>query len=287
MRPGVRYLLAPIMLAATAVGTAHGQSAQEVLQHMLDTYVERSQGVENYTLVQQVMGFESELYFEKEMMDGLPVFRLRQSKVGGRVISQPDADDMGWERMYQLMPELMQHAEYVGRADAQGFPVHVVAVRNLHEIDFSPLPESEQADFVPETMTLHVDADQWIVRRAELSGTMIAEGEQHDFTADVAMTDYREVGGMLHPFLVTVNVQGLAEAMGMDSEKMAELQQQLEAAKKQMEQMPEAQRKMMEDMMQQQMANLEQMLEGDGEGGMTIEVQAKELLVNSGPPGGE
>jgi hypothetical protein len=269
------------------VGSAHGQSAQDVLQQMLDTYVERSEGVENYTLVQEVMGFESEMYFEKETMDGLPMFRLRQSKVGGRVINQPDADDMGWERMYQLMPELMQRAEYVGRGDAAGFPVHVVSVRNLHEIDFSPLPESEGSDFVPETMTLHVDADEWIVRRAELSGTMTAEGQQHDFTADVAMTDYREVGGMLHPFLVTVNVKGLAEAMGVSSENMAELRQQLDEMKKQMEQMPEAQRQMMERMMQQQMANVEQMLEGDGDGGMTIEVRVKDLLVNGGPPGGQ
>jgi hypothetical protein len=287
MRHVARSLLLPVVLALATAGTAQGQSAQDVLQHMLDTYVERSEGVEDYTLVQEVMGFESEMYFEKETLDGLPMFRLRQSKVGGRVLTQPDEDDMGWERMYQVMPELMQRAEYVGRADAGGFPVHVVAVRSLHEIDFSPLPESEGSDFVPETMTLHVDADQWIVRRAELSGTMTAEGKQHDFTADVAMTDYREVGGMLHPFLMTVNVQGLAEAMGMDSEKMAELQQQLEAAKKQMEQMPEAQRQTMERMMQQQMANLEQMMEGDGEGGMAIEVRVKDLRVNSGPPEGE
>ena len=32
---------------------------------------------------------------------------------------------------------------------------------------------------------------------------------------------------------------------------------------------------------------LEQMLEGDGDGGMTIEVRVKDLLVNGGPPGGQ
>jgi hypothetical protein len=273
-----------IAVAVAAAGSAHGQSASQILQHMLDAHVQRAERVDNYTLIQEVMGFDSEMYFEKETVDGLPMFHLRQTKVGGRTISQPDADDAGWERMYQLLPELMERADYAGRGDVHSFPVHVIEVRDLHEVDFAPIPDSEGSEFVPETMTLHVDADQWIVRRAELSGSMTANGQQHDFTADVEMTDYREIEGMLHPYVVTVKVSGLADAMGMSEEDMAELREQLEEMKQQMEQMPEAQRKMVEQMMSQRMAGLEQMLGNSGDGAMTIEMRVKELLVNSGRP---
>ena len=287
MRHAARILLPLLAIAFAVTDSARGQSAAEIFQRMLETHVQHAEGVENYTLVQEVMGFESEMYFEKETMNGLPVFRLRQSNVGGRVISQPDEDDAGWERLYQLVPELTQRSEYLGRSETHGYPVHVIDVSNLHEIDFLPIPGSDEADFVPDRMTLHVDADQYIVRWAEITGTMTANGEQHDFTASTDLTDYREVGGMLHPFLVTVKVSGLAEAMGVDDEEMAQLRGQIEEMKKQMEQMPEAQRKMLEQMVEQQMAGLEQMLQGGGEGAMTIEVRVKELLVNSGPLGGE
>lgn len=277
--------LALFVAASLAVaGNAQSQSSSEILQRMLDAHVERADGVDNYTLVQEVMGFESEMYFEKEMAEGLPMFRLRQTKMGGRVITQPDADDAGWERMYQLLPELMERAEYVGRGEAHGFRVHVIEIRNLDEVDFAPIPESDGSEFAPETMRLHVDADQWIVRRAELSGSVTSEGQQHDFTADVEMTDYRDVEGMLHPHLVTMSVSGLADAMGVSNEDMAEMREQLEEMKKQMEQMPEAQRKMMEQMMSQRMAGLEQMLGDSGDGAMTIEMRVKELRVNSGRP---
>ncbi|MGD8728020.1 MAG: hypothetical protein PVH40_10265, partial [Gemmatimonadales bacterium] len=91
---------------------------------------------------------------------------------------------------------------------------------------------------------------------------------------------------MLHPFLVTVEVRGLADAMGVSPQEMAELREQLDEMKKQLAEMPEAQRKMVEGMMEQRMAGLEQMLQNSGDGAMTIEMRVKELRVNSGPPGG-
>jgi len=108
----------------------------------------------------------------------------------------------------------------------------------------------------------------------------------NDFTATTDLTDYREVEGMWHPFLVTVKVSGLAEATGVDDAEMARLRAQVDEMKKQMEQMPEAQRKMMEQMMEQRMSGFEEMLQGAGDGTMTIEVRVKELRVNSGPLGG-
>ncbi len=286
MRVPARCLHLVVLITLFVSGSLHSQSAGEVLQRMLDTHLRQSANVENYTVVQEVMGFETQLYFEKELVNDQPTFRLRQSRVGGRIISQPEDDAAGWERLYQLIPELTRRAEYVGRSETHGFPVHVIEVRGLQELEFSPIPDSDEADFVPEKMLLHVDADRWIVRWAELTGTVTTRGGQHDFTATTDLTDYRDIEGLVHPFLITVRVIGLAEAMGVADTDMAQLRAQIEEMKKQMEQMPEAQRRMMEQMLEQRLAGFEDMLEGGGEGAMTVEIRVKELRVNSGPLGG-
>ena len=48
-------------------GTAAAQSPAEIVEAMLSEYEERIAGVENYTMVKAVMGFESVTYYEKEM----------------------------------------------------------------------------------------------------------------------------------------------------------------------------------------------------------------------------
>ena len=52
------------------------QSARDIVDEMLAAYEARMTGIENYTLVQGVMGFETVTYHEKEVSaDGRAVFR--------------------------------------------------------------------------------------------------------------------------------------------------------------------------------------------------------------------
>jgi hypothetical protein len=254
---------------------------------MYDAHVRRLRGVENYTIVQEVMGFETTQYFEKEMVDGSPVFRLRKTMTGGMAMDAEGDEDQGWEEFYTDAPRMAEHFDYAGRDEVAGHRVHVLVVNDPDAIDFdarSMSPEEEQ-DFRAEKVTVYVDTDQLVMRRMVVDGQMSHEGEYHDVTSTIDLDDYRDVAGMLHPFRMTMRMTGMQEAMGMTEADMAEMRQQMEEAKRQMEQMPEAQRKMMEKMLEQQMQNMEQMM-GGGEGGdMTVEMLVTDLRVNSGPPG--
>ena len=70
---------------AVAIPTAplSAQSASDIVERMLSEYARRAEGVENYTLIQDAMGFETISYFVKEMDEGRPVFRLQRTLAGG------------------------------------------------------------------------------------------------------------------------------------------------------------------------------------------------------------
>ncbi len=271
-----RVLTAALVTALALPAAGRAQSAADILNRMLSEYERRSQGVENYTIVQETMGMETVTYFEKETVDGHPVFRLRNTRAAGMVMTEHDSENDGWDEFYSLAPQMISHAEYQGRDQVEGRAVHVVVVNDLDEIGFGQGPAPEDADFQPERGTFYVDADQWVVRRMEFEGSMITQGEAHDVKSIADFRDYREVDGMLHPFLMDVTVEGFGGAMD------PEMREQLEEMKRELEQMPEAQRNMVEQMMKAQIENLEQM--GD-EGGMEIQIKVKQLRVNSGPPG--
>jgi len=268
-----------------AVGSA-AQSAADILNRTLETYEHRMEGIDNYTLVQEVMGMETVMYFEKEVNAGRPFVHLRHMMVAGRSMNTTGGAEKGWDQFYAMVPEFASHAHYLGQDEVQGYPVHVVEVRDLHELDFIDVPQPDDADFRWDTAKLFIDSDQWVVRRAEIAGQVTTNGQSHDVTSVTDLKDYRDVHGMLHPFLVTVQMQGLGAAMGVSDADMAEARKQLDEMKQQMDQMPAAQRAMMEQMLRQQTAAMEQMLGSGGGSGMTIEMRVTRLDVNTGPPGG-
>jgi hypothetical protein len=71
-------ILRPLALAALLFGipaSAHAQpSAGEVIAEMLARFEERAEGVDDYTFVQQAMGTEDTVYFEKQIVDEYPVY---------------------------------------------------------------------------------------------------------------------------------------------------------------------------------------------------------------------
>ncbi len=271
-----RVLTAALVMTLALPAAARAQSAADVLNRMLSEYERRSRGVENYTIVQETMGIETVTYFEKETVDGRPVFRLRSTQVAGMVVTERDSENDGWDEFYSLAPQMISRAEYQGRDEIEGQAVHVVVVNDLDEIGFGQGPAPQDADFQPDRGAFFVDADQWVVRRMEFEGSMTTRGEAHDVKSVADFRDFREIDGMLHPFLMDVTIEGFGEAMD------PEMREQLEEMKRELERMPEAQRKMAEQMMKAQLENLEQMSD---EGAMRVQIKVKELRVNSGPPG--
>lgn len=265
-----------VLLAGIAIpGGLVAQSGGDVLRTALDRYQERMEGIENYTVVQEAMGFQSTTYFERTEVDGRPVF-LPQSETGSAAAQ--GTPDNPYSEFYALA----DRAEREGTEMLEGEETHVIAVTDFEGVDlWNPTGGGEPGDFTPRRATFFIDTDDYLLRRMQMTGTTSMQGQEREvsFTAD--FQDYREVDGLLHPFGIQVSVEGLASQMS--PEEREELERSLQEMRAQLEEMPAQQREMVERMMSGQLEQMETML---AQGTMDLTVQVTEVRVNEGPPQG-
>lgn len=276
MRGTLRGISIPCALVLLAAPSASAQSVADIVDQMYEVFERHARGVDNYTLVQSVMGFETVTYFEKEMVDGRPIFRMSESSTEGFSMSLGD-DDVGYGDVFQFGPDLVEHGRYAGREEIDGNAVHVLAIDDLSTLDIGGPSGPEDMDFVAKSAKLYVDVEMMVVRSMEFNGEATTDRGVQEMTTRVDMEDFREVDGLLMPHRTVMHIEGLGGMMD------PEMQAQMEEMRKQLESMPEAQREMMERMMAGQMENLEKMMSGEG---MTFEVTVTEVRVNAGPPSG-
>lgn len=275
--PSLSRATAALALAALLAAPAalEAQTGEEVLRTLLERYEQRMSGVENYTVVQEVMGFSSSTYFERTQVDGHDV--LVPTSSTGSEAARPAAASP-----YSEMFRIAERATLEGTRDVDGQSCHVVSVADLEGTDlFGVEAAGEAGGFQPERATFLVDVDDYLIRRVILQGTATVEGEPRDVTFTADMRDYREVEGVVHPFRTDVSVEGMAPPMS--KEEQARLRESMEEMRARMEEMPEDQRQMMERMMGGQMEELERML---ASGAMDVTVEVTEIRVNEGPPEG-
>lgn len=269
-----RFVLLTAALTVAWSAPVCAQSAAEIFDRMLAGHEQRTKGIDNYTLVQETMGFETVMYFEREMVNDRSLLRLKRTTSMGVTVNA-DEDNAGFNAIYEVAHELAAHATYAGRDEIDGYAVHVLKIDDLAEIDFGRGTVDENSDFVPERGTVYVDTDMLIPRRMEFEGSLATEQGTTDVTSTVNLQDYREIEGMLVPFRTIVEMQGLSEAID------PEMRQQYEEMKRQLAEMPEAQRAMAERMMKSQLEQIEKMMQGDD---MVIEMTVTDVRVNAGPP---
>ncbi|MDH3479111.1 MAG: hypothetical protein OEO20_12485 [Gemmatimonadota bacterium] len=262
-------------LSVALPASALSQTPREIFDRMLAEYERRTENIENYTLIQDAMGFESVLYFEKETVEGHRVFRLKRSSTGG--MAMPGTSAEGWDAIQRVAPVLAANSEYRGRDQVGGHAVHVIDMHDLDRVDFGEGMIPKEANFRPLRGTLFVDTEQWVPRRVEFWGEMQTDRGPAEMHSVADLEDYREVDGMLQPFRTTIRVEGMGQAM--DPETRA----QVEEMKRRLAEMPEAQRAMAEQMMKGQLERLEKMMGGEDDV-MTVELVVKEIRVNAGPP---
>ncbi len=261
-----RLLPLAVVLALPSGATA--QSAKEILMTSLEKYEQRMEGIENYTTVQETMGFETELTF------------VRTKDDEGRTVFVPkgreDASSGGMSNFYRMYPKIAERAELEGTESVDGEQCHVLAISDFSGLDLDEQMEmGDRGDFVPKTGLLYVDTDDHLIRKMELGGEITRDGQTSPMTAVTVLSDYREVEGMLHPFQLHITATGLAA--GMSEEEMEEARRGLAEMEKNLEGMDATQRAMVERMMGGQMEKLRKMLES---GQFEITVVTKEVRVN-------
>lgn len=277
VRPSHLPLALFVALALGASSAIHAapvsaQSGEEVLRTAIERHQERMEGIENYTVVQEVMGFRSTTYFEREERNGEVVFVPRMETGSDVSERMPDTP-------YGSLVELASRATHEGMEEVDGRPTHVVAVSDLEGTSFYE-DLDDDGEFRLERATFWVDEEDYLLRRMRMEGTAELEpGSSGPVTMVADLRDYREVDGMLHPFRTDVSLEGFGDRIS--DEQREEIRRSLEEARRQMRDMPESQREMMERMMGDQLEEMERMLLS---GSMDMTMTVEEVRVNEGPP---
>lgn len=265
-------LLAPALVLMGG-GPVTAQSARDIVDEMLAAYEARMTGIENYTLVQGVMGFETVTYHEKEVSaDGRSVFRTRVGSMAG----QEGSPATGIDDVYAIGDDLANRSEYLGRESFNGHDVHVLDILDLQGTGFGE-NVAQDSEFAPTRGRVYLDADTYVPRRLLFEGEMTRDGSVLPLTATMDMDDYRDVQGLLIPYRTVTTIEGLAAAIDPD------VRAQFEQMQRELEAMPPQQRQMIESMMADQMRQFEAMM-ADDSAPMTVEVFVTDVRVNEGPP---
>jgi hypothetical protein len=268
-------VLALVALCAAGVSA---QSVSDIVEQMYDSYERQAAGVDDYTLIQSVMGFESSSYFEKQMVDGHAVFRMRSGSAQGANFNFGlGSDDTGMGDVYAIGPELIEHARYAGREQIDGNSVHVLAIDDLSQIPLGDQSTPDDMEFEAKTGRIFVDADLMVPRRMEFVGDATTPDGVYEVTVTIDLQDIRDIEGLLIPHRTAMQISGL-QAM-MDPEMQAQLQEM----ERQLNSLPPDQRQMMERMLGAQLEQLRQLTAGGGDA-MSVEVTVSDVRVNAGPP---
>lgn len=269
--PGLgRSVLAVGLVALSLAPAVAAQSAGDVLERAMERYADRVADVDNYTVVQEAMGFTATSYFVKKIVDGQPVFEL-QSQYGD---GEPET---GPGEFYNEFGKLVSRAQLEGTETVDGNRCHVVTVDDFSGLDFGG--DAGDREFTPRKGTFYLDSDDYVLRKMVMEGDMESEGQKQPVTMEALFEDYQEVESMLHPFRTTLTIHGMQGAISED--ELQQARQALDEMEKRLDEMPESQRSMMEGMLKSQMEQLRNIVDS---GQMQITMQVKDLKVNAGPP---
>ena len=262
------FALAALALSAPE---ARAQSASEIMDTALQQYRQQTEGIQAYTITQEVMGSTISHRFVKREVEGHEVFIPAEDTLSSRL-------PQGWGNPYQMFPALAERASLEGTTPLDGHSTWILKVKDFSGLDLESMtPEGARGEFQPDSITLYVGQDGHVLRGLAMEGKMAAGDTTRPIGVQANFRDYRRVEGMLHPFVMDVSVRGMDAALSPAERRAA--RRQLEALEEKMGQMSEQQRQMMENMMGPQMEKLRQMLES---GTMETTIRVKSVEVERG-----
>lgn len=266
-----RVVLAVLAALALSPLAGEAQSAREIMDTALQKYRQQTEGIQAYTVTQEVMGATITHRFVKREVEGQEVFVPADDTAGSRL-------PRGWGNPYQMFPALADRATLQGTTPLDGHDSWILRVDDFSGLDLESMtPEGARGDFEPDSITLYVDRQRHLLRGLSMKGKMTASDSTRPISVRARFRDYREVEGMLHPFVMDVSVEGMQAALTPAERRAA--RQQLRDLEARMEQMSEQQREMMEGMMGPQLEKFRQMLES---GTMETTVQVLNVEVERG-----
>ncbi len=166
-------------------------------------------------------------------------------------------------------------AEYAGRADVAGIDAHVLRLTDFSAMD--PLGSTDQQP--PDSVLFFVDPDPWLLVRISIHGSLPTQGQDGNVTPTIDFEDFRDVEGMMVPFLTRLTMVGVQ--VDVSQQQLEDAQQSLAQLEQRLQSLPAAQREMMMDRLRPQLERMQQIVDS---GTLETVFEVESVEVNTGLP---
>lgn len=267
----IKFYFILTTLVLVSASSLFAQSSQQILDRMIEQYTNSIEDVETMMMISRMEGFmETEpdtTYYRKVETDGFPTMQVVSS--GSQT---PGANYYNFQDNYDA---LVENSTYEGTENVNGREAHVLFIEDVTALydDVVTTPEGQQQEQAePQSGRMYIDTNDYIPIR--MSFDINYDGE-YTGTADMIMSDIRNVNGMLIPFQMEMKIEGISGSMS--AEDMAEAQESMKELEAQMENASGLQKRILERAVKPQMERLQKILE---DGAMTMTTIIEDVQTN-------
>ena len=242
-----------LFLCSTCVA---GMSVQEVINNMQKNYEKQMKGINDYTVVQKGTGGvaalagETTIYYKKAEIKGEAIYKTRtESEAMGMSIVTIYDGNYNWtknpmtgeieKKISEYNPGQMwknidlTKSKYLGEEEIDGEKTYILQIDNALQVMGNQQAMSQQGEqsggSVESWGKLWISSKTWMpVRMFMVMKAKPGEGAEGmamntEVTTD--LKDYRQVGTMLHPYQLVMNMAMEIDTSGLSEEKKKEQEQ--------------------------------------------------------------
>lgn len=249
-------LLCAMSSLATTPGMA--QSAADIIDEMDAAHQAMAEGVRSF-----VVETENETNrYERTEQEGRYVYRLSDSE------APTSADEMPMLGFLEAsyIDGLKAAAQYEGTESIDGVETHVLFIEDPSQLESYAELEDQEFETL-ESMRIFVRTEDFMPARFLFKAVLpedAMEGAPFQLdgpiTFQVDMRDYRNIDGLLYPFVTEMQNDMMEQMPEQQRQQMEQMRAQME---QQMAQMSDEQREMMERQMGDQFEQMQAMMSGE------------------------
>ena len=259
---GIIIVCLILFLSSTCVA---GMTVQEVIGNMQKTYEKQMKGINDYTIVQKGTGGvaalagETTIYYKKAEIKGEVIYKTRtESEVMGMAMVSIYDGNYNWtknpmtgeieKKISEYNPGQMwknidlTKSKYLGEEEIGGEKTYILQIDNALQVMGNQQAMSSQGGesegSAEASGKLWINSKTWMpVRMLMVMKAKPGEGAEGmamntEMTTD--LKDYRQVGTMLHPYQLVMNMEMEIDASGLSEEEKKEHEQAMQMMKSMM-----------------------------------------------------
>ena len=259
---GIIIVCLILFLSSTCVA---GMTVQEVISNMQKTYEKQMKGINDYTIVQKGTGGvaalagETTIYYKKAEIKGEVIYKTRtESEVMGMAMVSIYDGNYNWtknpmtgeieKKISEYNPGQMwknidlTKSKYLGEEEIDGEKTYILQIDNALQVMGNQQAMSSQGGesegSAEASGKLWINSKTWMpVRMLMVMKAKPGEGAEGmamntEMTTD--LKDYRQVGTMLHPYQLVMNMEMGIDTSGLSEEEKKEQEQAMQMMKSMM-----------------------------------------------------